>query len=80
MAAYFMLGLLTLIAAKPLFAIVPAGAIWLLIAGALCYAGGTIFDRLRRMPYHLVVRQVFAFGGSACHLIAVLLFVLPARG
>ena len=79
-AAYVMLGLLALIAVKPLFAIVPSGAIWLLLAGALCYAGGTIFHRLNRMPYHLVVRQVFAFGGSACHLIALLLFVLPSRG
>ena len=78
-AAYVMLGLLALIAAKPLLAIVPPGALWLLLAGALCYAGGTVFHRLQRMPYHLVVRQVFAFGGSACHLIAVLVFLLPAR-
>jgi hemolysin III len=79
-AAYALLGLLGLVAAKPLFAIVPPGAFWLLLAGALCYTGGTLFHRLRSMPYHLVARQVFAFGGSACHLIAVLLFVLPSRG
>jgi len=79
-AAYVMLGLLVLVAARPILALLPPGAAWLLFAGGLCYAGGTIFNRLRRMPYHLVVRQVFAFGGSACHLIAVLVFLLPARG
>jgi hemolysin III len=79
-AAYVLLGLLALIAAKPLIGIIPPGAIWLLLAGALLYAGGTVFNRLRRTPYRLVVRQVFAFGGSACHLIAVLLFLLPGRG
>jgi hypothetical protein len=25
------------------------------------------------------VRHAFAFGGSACHLVAVLVFVLPGR-
>jgi hemolysin III len=75
--AYVALGLLALIAVKPLFAAVPAGALWLLLAGAICYMVGTIFHLWQRVHYHQVVRHAFAFGGSACHLIAVLLFVLP---
>jgi hemolysin III len=74
---YGSLGLLALVAIKPLLGRIPPGALWLLLAGVLCYAGGTVFHLRRRMPYHLVVRHAFAFGGSACHLLAVLLFVLP---
>jgi hemolysin III len=77
--AYVLLGLLALIAVKPFFAAMPAGALWLLLAGVLCYAGGTLFHLWHRVHYHGVVRHAFAFGGSACHLVAVLVFVLPGR-
>jgi hemolysin III len=76
--AYYLLALLALIAIKPILTIVPAGAVWLLVVGSLCYAAGTLFHAWHRLPYHLVVRHVFALGGSACHLIAVLIFVLPS--
>jgi hemolysin III len=77
--AYIALGLLALIAVKPFLAAMPPGALWLVLAGVACYAGGTLFHLWQRMHYHQVVRHAFAFGGSACHLIAVLLFVLPSR-
>ncbi len=75
--AYVSLALLGLIALKPVLATVPPGAIWLLLAGAVCYAGGTIFHLWHHVRYHQVMRHAFAIGGSACHLIAVLVFVLP---
>ena len=78
--AYCLLGILALIAVKPLLAAMPPGALWLLLAGVLCYGGGTVFHLWQRLQYHQVVRHAFAFGGSACHLIAVLVFVLPGRG
>ena len=78
--AYVLLGLVALIAVKPLVATVPQGALWLLLAGALSYACGTAFHLWQRLRYHQVVRHAFAFGGSACHLIAVLIFVLPRAG
>ena len=77
--AYIALGLVAFIALKPLIASVPAGALWLLLAGVVSYACGTIFHVWQRLHYHQVVRHAFVLGGSACHLIAVLLFVLPAR-
>ena len=49
-------------------------------AGALCYACGTLFHVWQRIHYHQVMRHAFAIGGSACHLIAVLIFVLPRAG
>ncbi len=75
--AYLLLGLVALVALKPLVATVPQGALWLLVAGALCYACGTVFHLWQRVRYHQIVRHAFALGGSTCHLIAVLLFVLP---
>jgi len=73
----FIYALLVLVA---LVANVQAGALWLLLAGGLCYGAGTVFHLLQRMRYHQVVRHAFVLGGSACHLVAVLYFVLPARG
>jgi hemolysin III len=78
--AYLLLGLAALIGLKPLVANVPEGALWLLLAGGLCYACGTVFHVWQRIRYHQVVRHAFAIGGSACHLLAVLLFVLPRAG
>jgi hemolysin III len=78
--AYLALGVLALIAIKPLLASLPSGALWLLLAGGLCYAIGTLFHRWQRLQYHQVARHAFAFVGSACHLVAVLCFVLPAGG
>jgi len=77
--AYFSLAVLGLIALKPVLATVPPGALWLLLAGALCYAGGTIFHLWQHVRYHQVLRHAFAIGGSACHLVAVVIFVLPGR-
>jgi hemolysin III len=78
-AAYGLLALVALVALKPFMAAVPVGAVWLVAAGVFCYAVGTIFHVWERVRYHQVVRHAFAIGGSTCHLLAVLLFVLPGR-
>ncbi|MDP3071677.1 MAG: hemolysin III family protein [Opitutaceae bacterium] len=75
--AYLLLALVALIALKPLVSTVPQGAVWLLLAGGLCYACGAAFQIWQRVRYHQVMRHAFALGGSACHIVAVLLFVLP---
>jgi hemolysin III len=65
------------IAAKPLVAAVPDGALWLLLAGGLCYSVGVVFYRWQRLRYHHAFWHSFVLGGSACHILAVLLFLLP---
>ncbi|MSU66850.1 MAG: hemolysin III family protein [Opitutus sp.] len=77
--AYLLLGLAALVAVKPLVATVPQGALWLLFAGGLCYACGTVFHVWQRVRYHQVLRHAFVLGGTACHLLAVLIFVLPGK-
>lgn len=78
--AYLGLGFLALLALKPMLAAVPVAALWLLAAGVVCYAVGSLFHVWQRISYHFVVRHLFAISGTVCHLLAVVLFVLPRSG
>ena len=75
--AYLVVGWLMVVAAKPLVAAVPEGALWLLLAGGLCYTVGVVFYRWQPLRYHHAFWHTFVLGGSACHILAVLLFLLP---
>jgi hemolysin III len=75
--AYLFLGWLIVVAIGPLVAHVPAGGLWLLLAGGLFYTVGVIFYRWHRLRYHHAVWHTFVLGGSTCHFLAVLLFLLP---
>jgi hemolysin III len=72
-----LLGVAAVIAYKPVFANVSAGALVLILSGALCYAVARIFRRWPQLRYNLSVHHGFAIGGTLCHVLAVLLFVLP---
>jgi hemolysin III len=76
--AYLFLGWLILVAIKPMIAVVPAGALWLLLAGGLCYTAGTVFYRWHQLRYHHAFWHTFVLAGSTCHFLAVLLFLLPS--
>lgn len=52
---------------------VPA-AIWIL-AGGLFYSIGTYFYAMKKIHYHHAIWHVFVLCGSACHFIAIYLFV-----
>ncbi len=75
--AYLFVGWLIVVALKPLTASVPHGGLWLLLAGGLCYTVGVIFFLWQRLRYHHAVWHTFVLGGSTCHFLAVLLFLLP---
>lgn len=75
-AALFV-GWLIVLALKPLLATVPSTGLWLVLAGALSYALGVIFYRWQRLRYHHAVWHACLLGGSTCHVLAVLLFLLP---
>jgi hemolysin III len=74
---YLLLGVTTLVALKPFVAALPLGALWLLLGGIACYTWASVFHVWPRVRYHQVLRQAFVLGGSACHFLAVFLFVLP---
>jgi hemolysin III len=75
--AYLFAGWLILVALGPLVASVPHGGIWLLLAGGVCYTVGVIFYLWHRLRFHHAVWHAFVLGGSTCHFLAVLLFLLP---
>ena len=75
--AYLFLGWLIVVALQPMMARVPHGGLWLLLAGGLCYTVGVVFYQWHRLRYHHAVWHGFVLGGSTCHYLAVLLFLLP---
>ena len=76
--AYLLMGVLAVIAIKPVVATLPAGGLWLMLAGGLSYLAALAFYVWRLPRYDVLPRQFFAIGGSVCHLLAALLFLLPA--
>ena len=74
---YLAAGWLILVAIKPLIATVPPGGLWLLLAGGVFYTAGVGFFLWHRLRYHHAVWHAFVLGGSICHYLAVLLFLLP---
>ncbi len=76
---YLFAGWLIVVALGPMLTRVPTAALWLLLAGGLCYTAGVPFYLWRRLRYHHAFWHSFVLGGSACHFLAVLLLVLPAR-
>jgi hemolysin III len=70
------MGWIVIFAVRPLAAALPQGGLWLLVAGGLAYTAGTIFYLLESIPYMHAVWHLWVIGGSACHVLAVLLYVL----
>ncbi|MDF3059461.1 MAG: channel protein hemolysin family [Rariglobus sp.] len=75
--AYLFAGWLIVVAFKPMIASIPHNGLWLLLAGGLCYTVGVVFFLWHRLRYHHAVWHTFVLGGSTCHFLAVLLFLLP---
>lgn len=78
LGVYLAMGWICLIAVRPIVAVVPAGALALLLAGGLAYTAGTFFyakDTSGR--YFHAVWHLFVMLGSALHFCAVFFYVLP---
>ncbi len=74
---YLGMGWLVIFMIKPLLENLASGGIWLLVAGGLAYSLGTVFYVLKKVPYTHAIWHLFVLGGSVCHFLAVMLFVLP---
>lgn len=79
-ASYVLLGWLCVVAVKPILELVPLGALAWIAAGGLAYTAGVFFFAAKRIPHHHAIWHLFVLGGSICHYVAVLLYVLPPRG
>ena len=78
-AIYIAMGWTVVVAAKPLMALAPPGAIAWLAAGGIAYTGGVAFYAWTRLRYSHAVWHLFVLAGSVCHYIAILRYIaLPA--
>lgn len=74
-ALYVIMGWLAIVAIGPLVrSLPPIGLAWL-VAGGLSYTFGVIFFLWRKLRYHHAIWHLFVLGGSACHVIAIWLYV-----
>ncbi|NTU89584.1 MAG: hemolysin III family protein, partial [Actinobacteria bacterium] len=73
---YLCMGWLIIFKIGALVALVPIAGVWLFIAGGAFYTLGTIFYILKKVPYMHSIWHIFVLGGSVCHFLAVLLYVL----
>ena len=73
--SYVAMGLLVVIAIKPMMQMVPRGMIiWLFIGGA-CYILGIIFYLWKKLPYHHPIWHLFVLGGSISHFLGILFYL-----
>jgi len=74
---YGLMGWMAIVAIKPLVETVTPGALWLILAGGLCYTLGIYFYAKENRPYYHAIWHVFVLGGSACHFFGVFLYLVP---
>ncbi len=75
-ALYLAMGWLILFALKPLIRELPATGVWLLVAGGFTYSFGIVFYAWNKLPFNHAIWHLFVMGGSTCHVLAVMLYVL----
>ncbi len=75
---YLAMGWLVIVAVRPLASTLSPAGLRLLVAGGLAYTLGAAFYVLKRVPYTHFVWHLFVLGGSMCHFLAVMLFVVRA--
>lgn len=73
---YLALGWCIVMFLPTLVAVLPAGGLWLLVAGGLCYTVGCIFYVLKKVPYMHSIFHLFVVAGSVLQFLAVLLYVM----
>lgn len=74
---YLLMGFAVAAWAGPIVEVMGVGALLLILGGGLSYAVGVVFFGWNRLPFNNVIWHVFVIGGSVCHFLAIVLYVLP---
>ncbi len=74
---YILMGWLAVFAVKPLIDTLPAGGFAWLLTGGIVYTVGALFYLIKKLPYNHAIWHLFVLGGSACHYVCVLLYIVP---
>ena len=75
-AMYVLMGWLIVFAIKPLMASFSSEGLLWLFAGGVSYTVGALFYSIKKMPFGHATFHIFCLVGSACHFVAVYVFVL----
>ncbi len=74
---YLGMGWLGVLAAKPLYEVLPGWGLFWLLAGGLSYSLGVFFfANDHRIRYGHFIWHLFVLAGTACHVVAVLQYVI----
>lgn len=73
---YVVMGWAIIFTIKPIIAAIPFMGILLLILGGVIYTVGIIFYVLKKYKYMHSVWHLFVLGGSICHYMSILLYVV----
>ncbi|RYX92368.1 MAG: hemolysin III family protein [Comamonadaceae bacterium] len=72
-ALYLGMGWIAIIAAKPMWELIPGWGLFWLVAGGVAYTGGVAFFATdSRLRYGHFVWHLFVAAGTACHVVAVI--------
>ncbi len=77
LSLYVLMGWLIVIAIKPLIESLPAGALFYLLGGGLCYMFGIYFFVKEKIPYNHAIWHVFVLGGSVLHFFGIFFYLIP---
>ncbi|MDD5263439.1 MAG: hemolysin III family protein [Candidatus Bipolaricaulis sp.] len=75
---YVAMGWMIVVAAREAWVRVPHEAIAYVAAGGLFYTAGVGFYAWKRLPYNHAIWHLFVLGGSVCHYVAILLYLVPS--
>ena len=74
---YIAMGWIGILAIQPMIAAMPLACLLWILAGGVVYTVGVLFFLWESLPFSHAVWHLFVAGGSACHFVAVLWYVLP---
>lgn len=74
---YVAMGWMGLIVLKPMLHRMPAGGLWWLLAGGICYTGGVLFFvKDAQLRFGHALWHVCVVAGTLCHFVAVLEYAI----
>ncbi len=76
LAGYIGMGWIIIFKAGSMVETLSAPGLWLLLGGGLSYTIGTVFYVMKRTPYMHSIWHLFVLGGSICHFLAVVMYVM----
>ena len=76
---YLLMGWFAVLFIYPLYQALPAGGMWLLVMGGLCYTVGVLFYVAKKIQFTHAIWHAFVVGGCLCHFFAIYHYVILGK-